>query len=109
MVTRRAEILIERMREHAVRHHRVAVIRSRSGPNHVGVIGPVIIAVAGGRFRFVYPGASVHTAVDAPDRFVSRPARHVEIDRDIDAMILHALEPADRLAEDDTSARILAS
>src|ERR671922_2559787 len=43
----RAEILVECMREHAVRHHRVAIVSARTGPDHVGVVGGLKVAVAG--------------------------------------------------------------
>src|SRR4029453_12772340 len=96
------------MREHAMRHHRVAIIRSRSGPNHVRVIRAVIVAVARGGLRFVNRGARRHAAVDAPDSLVSGPARLIEMDRNLDAMVLDALEAADRLAENDARAGIFA-
>src|SRR5207249_8095037 len=62
----RAQILIERVREHAVRHHRVAVVRARTGPDHVRVVGRLKIAVAGHRLCFMNSGARRHAAVDAP-------------------------------------------
>ena len=108
MVARRAEILIERVGEHAVRHHRVTVIRSRPRPNHVRIIRSMIVAVACRRFRFMCACASVHAAVNTPNRFVSRPSSHIKIDRNIDAVILHALKTADRLPENDARARVLA-
>src|SRR6266545_2792859 len=39
MMPGRAQILIERVGEHTVRHHRVTVIRARAGPDHVRVVG----------------------------------------------------------------------
>ena len=44
------------MGEDAMRHHRVTVIRPRSGPNHVGVVGSMVVTGTRSRFRFVNPG-----------------------------------------------------
>src|SRR5215475_10202989 len=108
MLRGRTQILIERVGKYAVSHHRVAVVRARSRPEHVRIVGAMIVAVAGGRFGFVSARSRIHAAVDAPDRLVSRPACHVQIDRDIDAMILHPLKTPDGLAKDYAVASVFA-
>src|SRR5262245_15751275 len=99
MLRGRTQILIEGMSKYAMSHHRVAIVRARSGPDHVRIVGAMIIAVTGGRFGFVSTRSRIHATVDAPDCLVGRPTRHIQINRDIDAVILHALKTPDGLAK----------
>src|SRR5215510_9750825 len=108
MLRGRTQILIDRVGKYAVSHHRVAIVRARSRPDHVRIVGAMIVAVTGGRFGFVNARSRIHAAVDAPDCLVSRPSRHVQIDRDIDTVILHALKTPDGLAKDYTVASVFA-
>src|SRR5215510_8448515 len=108
MLRGRTQILIKRVSKYAVGHHRVAVVRARSRPDHVRIVGAMIVAVAGGRFGFVSARSRIHATVDAPDCLVSRPARHVQINRDVDAVILHALKTPDGLAKDYAVASVFA-
>src|SRR5215510_13877328 len=89
-------------------HHRVAIVCTRSRPDHVRIVGAMIVAVTGGRFGFVNARSRIHATVDAPDRLVSRPARRVEIYRNVDAVILHALKTPDGLAKDNAVASVFA-
>src|ERR1700751_2472898 len=66
----------------------------------------LIVAVAGHGFRFMNTALGRHAAVEFPERFIGRPTRLIEGDRQIHAVILHALEAADGLAEDYTLARV---
>ena len=100
--------MVQRVGKHAVRHHRVTVIGSRAGPHHVRVIGAVIIAIAGHCFCFVNRASGRHAAIDAPNRFVGRPARLIEFNLNIDAVVLHPLDASDRWTENDPGAGILA-
>ena len=89
-------------------HHGVAIVRARSRPDHVRIIGAMIVAVTGGGFGFVNARARIHAAVETPDCLVSRPACRVQINRNIDAVILHALKPPDGLAKDHAGASVFA-
>src|SRR6266403_342182 len=77
----------------------MTVIGSRSGPDHMGIVGRLIIAVAGYGFCFVDVASGRHSAIELPQCFIGRPAGLVEGDGQIDAMILNALEAADGLTE----------
>src|SRR5262245_40234024 len=108
MLRGRAQILIERMSKYAMGHHRVTIVCARSRPDHVRIVGAMIVAVTGGCFGFVNTRSRFHATVDAPDRLISRPARRVQIYRDVDAVILHALETPDGLAKDYAVASVFA-
>jgi hypothetical protein len=56
MMRGRAQILVKRVREHAVRHQRVSVIGARSGEDHMGVVAGLVVAVAGDRLGFMDAG-----------------------------------------------------
>src|SRR5262245_15334607 len=108
MLRGRTQLSMECVSKYALSHHRVAMGRARSRPDHVRIVGAMIVAVTGGRFGFVNARPRIHTAVDTPDRLVSRPSRHVQIDRDIDAVILHPLKTPDGLAKDYAIASVFA-
>src|SRR5262245_37480787 len=86
----------------------MTIVGTGSGPDHMGVIGSMIITVASGGLGFMDAVAGRYAVIQAPDRFIRRPARHVHADGNIDAVVLHPLKPADGLTEDDAGARILA-
>src|SRR5262245_50156057 len=108
MLRGRTQILIEGMSKYAMGHHRVAIVCARSRPDHVRIVGAMIVAVTGGCFGFVNTRSRIHATVDAPDCLVSRPPRHVQINGDVDAVILHALKTPDGLAKDNAVASVFA-
>src|ERR1044071_4710368 len=100
MIERRAEILIERMRQYAVRHQWVFVVGARAGEDQMGKITRLIMRLARHRFSLMHARPRFDAGVELPQSFVSRPTRAVEMDRNIDAVILHPLKAADGLAKD---------
>src|SRR4030095_6818209 len=76
----RTQVLVQRVSEHAVRHQRVAVVRAWSGPNHMGIVGRLIVAVTGDSFRLMNIAFSRHPAIELPQCFICGPARLVESD-----------------------------
>src|SRR2546422_11617309 len=84
----------------------MTVVRARTCPNHMSEVAGLIIAIAGHCFGLMDASLRRYSAIELPQRFVRCPACLVERDRQINAVILHALETTDRLPEDDALARI---
>ena len=61
-----------------MRHQGVTVVRARSGPNHMGIVSGLIVAVTGDSFSLVHIPFGRHSAIEFPQRFISCPARLVE-------------------------------
>src|SRR5215470_14048076 len=84
----------------------MAIVGSRPGEDHMRIVARVMIRIARDRLRLMDGGFRRLRRIEQPQSLVRRPARGVEMDRDIDAVVLDALEAADRLAEDDARARV---
>ena len=76
------------------------VVSTGAGKDHVGKITGLIVALARHRFGLMHARPRFNATIELPQSFIGRPARAIEMDRNVDAMILHSLKAADGLAED---------
>ena len=106
MEARVAQEVVERPRHARVERQPVLARHAHAGVDFVRVIAGFVVALGRHRFGEMDARRVVAPGVQLPQRFVSRPARGVQMVDYLHDMILHALESADGRAELDARPRV---